>query len=131
MASAAKKKSHGMLPTCSSDRRPRSPRQRIATQKKRPITSSTCQKPPEVEVLEALVADQTAEAAEPAVDAGELADQAAEDDDRQRAEQDVGEHVLAARLAAGDHRGEEDAGRQERGGDEEDRQLDVPGAARL
>ena len=61
---------------------------------------------------------------------GELADQAAEDDDRQRAEQDVGEHALPSRLAPGDHRREEDAGREERGRDEEDRQLDVPGARR-
>ena len=31
-------------------------------------------------------------------------------------------------LVAGDHRGEEDAGRQERGDDPEDRELHVPGA---
>jgi hypothetical protein len=36
------------------------------------------------------------------VDPSELADQAAEHDDRQRSEQPVGERVLAARLAAGE-----------------------------
>ena len=40
--------------------------------------------------------------------------QAAEDHDGERAEQPVGEHVLPARFAAGDHRREEDPGREER-----------------
>ena len=62
------------------------------------------------------------------MDVGELADQAAEDHDRQRSEQDERELALAARLSAGDHRRQEDAGGDERGGDEEDRQLHVPGA---
>ena len=65
---------------------------------------------------------------EPAVDVGELADQAAEDDDREGAEQAEGELALALRLAPGDHRRQEDPGREERGGDKEDRQLHVPGA---
>ncbi len=65
------------------------------------------------------------------MDAAELADQAAEDDDRQRREQPVGEPVLAPRLAARDHRREEDARRQERGRDEEDRELDVEGAGEV
>ena len=85
----------------------------------------------EVEVLEPLDAEDRAVLAEPAVDAAELADQAAEDDDGERREQPVGEPVLAARLAPGDHRRQEDAGREERGRDEEDRELHVEGAARL
>ena len=80
----------------------------------------------QVEVLEALVAEDRA--LEPVVDVGELADQAAEDHDRQRSEQDERELALAARFSAGDHRRQEDAGGDERGGDEEDRQLHVPGA---
>ena len=56
------------------------------------------------------------------------ADQRPEDDDRERAEQRERELALVARLAPRDHRREEDAGRDERGGDPEDRQLHVPGA---
>ena len=56
------------------------------------------------------------------------ADQRAEDDDRERAEQRERELALVLRLAAGDHRREEDPGRDERGRDPEDRQLHVPGA---
>ena len=63
------------------------------------------------------------------MDPGQLAEQASGDDDHQRAEEEVGEHVLAAwLLASGDHRGEEDAGGQERRDHPEDRQLHVPGA---
>jgi hypothetical protein len=61
------------------------------------------------------------------VDAEELADEAAEDDYRQSAEQPVGQPLLPPGFAAGDHRSEEDAGRQERGGRPEDRELHVPG----
>ena len=86
---------------------------------------------PQVEVLEPLDAEDRPVVAEPAVDAAELADQAAEDDDRQRREQPVGEPVLSPRLAARDHRREEDPGRQERGRDEEDRELDVEGAGEV
>ena len=57
--------------------------------------------PAEVEVLEALHPEPRPEAAEPAVDPGQLAEQAAGDDDHQGAEQEVGEHVLAPGLLAG------------------------------
>jgi hypothetical protein len=39
--------------------------------------------------------------------------------------------VLAARLAAGDHRGEEDPGGEKGRGDEENRQLDVKGPGQV
>ena len=85
--------------------------------------------PGEVEVLEALQAEPVRRRVlEHAVDAEVGADQRAEDDDRERAEQRERELALAARLAPGDHRREEDAGRDERGRDPEDRQLHVPGA---
>ena len=83
----------------------------------------------EVEVLEALQAEPVrGRVAEQAVDAQEGADQRAEDHHRERAEQQEGELALAARLAPGDHRREEDARGDERGGDPEDRELHVPGA---
>jgi hypothetical protein len=85
----------------------------------------------EVEVLEPLDAEDRAVLPEPAVDASELADQAAEDDHRERREQAVGEPVLAAGLAPGDHRRKEDPGREERGRDKEDRELDVEGAGEV
>ena len=56
------------------------------------------------------------------------ADQRPEDDDRERAEQREGELALVLRLAPGDHRRQEDAGRDERGRHPEQRELDVPGA---
>ena len=62
------------------------------------------------------------------MDAQEGADQSSEDHHCERSEQHEGELALAARLAPGDHRREEDAGRDERGGDPEDRELHVPGA---
>ena len=65
------------------------------------------------------------------MDAAELADQAAEDDDRERGEQPVCEPVLALGLASRDHRREEDPGGEERGRDEEDRQLHVEGAGEV
>ena len=55
-------------------------------------------------------------------------DQRPEDHDGQGAEQREGELALVLGLAAGDHRREEDPGRDERGGNPEQRQLDVPGA---
>ena len=85
----------------------------------------------EVEVLEPLDAKDRAVVAEPAVDAAELADQAAEDDDRECREQPVGEPVLAPRLAPRDHWREEDPSRKERGRDEEDCELDVEGASEV
>ena len=83
----------------------------------------------EVEVLEALQAEPVRRrVAERAVNAQEGADQRSEDHHRERSEQHEGELALAARLAAGDHRREEDACGDERGGDPEDRELHVPGA---
>ena len=83
-------------------------------------------KPAEIEVLEALVAEP--DARRPSVDAAELAAEAPDDDDHERAEQTVREQVLVARLVTGDERSEEDAGREERRRHPEDRELDVPGA---
>ena len=60
------------------------------------------------------------------MDAGELAEHRSEHDDRKRYQECVGKPGLAPRLAARDERQEEDPGGQERGGDEEDGQLDVP-----
>ena len=83
----------------------------------------------EVEVLEALQAEPVGRrVAEHAVHAQERADQRAEHHHGERAEQQEGELALTARLAPGDHRREEDAGRHERGRDPEDRELHVPGA---
>jgi hypothetical protein len=80
----------------------------------------------EVEVLEPLQAEDRA--GEPVMHPGQLAEQAAEHDHGQGPEQGEGERRLTARLAARDHRREEDPGGDERGGDEEDRELHVPGA---
>ena len=55
------------------------------------------------------------------------ADQRPEDHHRQRAEQREGKLALVPRLAAGDHRRQEDPGRDERGGHPEQRELDMPG----
>ena len=85
----------------------------------------------QVEVLEPLDAEDRAVLAKPAVDAAELADQAAEDDDRKCGQQAVGEPVLSLRLAPGDHRRQEDPGGEEGGRDEEDRELDVEGAGEV
>jgi hypothetical protein len=62
------------------------------------------------------------------VNSGQLSEHAAEHDDDERTEEGEGELALTARLATGDHRSEEDPGRHERGCDEEDRELHVPGS---
>ena len=86
----------------------------------------------QIEVLEALVAEPGPAVAAPAVDAGELADQAARPRRRpaRRAARRPSQ-LLTARLAPGDHRGQEDAGGEERGRHPEDRELDVPGARQV
>ena len=85
--------------------------------------------PGEVEVLEALQPEPVRHGAlEHAVDPEERPDQRAEDDDRERAEQRERELALVARLAAGDHRRQEDPGGDERRRDPEQRELHVPGA---
>ena len=68
---------------------------------------------------------------QPALVAGRLAGQAADDDDHQRRQQHEGQEPLAARLAPGDQRGQEDAGGQVGGGHEEEGQLQVPGAGQV
>ena len=60
-----------------------------------------------------------------------LAAQAAEDDHRQRAEQHGRQQSLAARLAPGDQRRQEDAGGEVRRRHEEDRHLEVPGSGQV
>jgi hypothetical protein len=98
------------------------------TQTNRPIESSLPYAR-EVEVLEALEAEPVpGRAAQQIVNAEERPDQRSEDDHSERAEQEKGELALSSRLAPGDHRRQEDAGRDERGGNPEDRQLHVPGA---
>jgi hypothetical protein len=82
----------------------------------------------EVEVLESLVPEPVPAGVDPTVNRGQLADHAAEDDERERTQQAEGEPVLPPRLAARDHRGEEDSSGEERGRDPENRQLQVPGA---
>jgi hypothetical protein len=83
----------------------------------------------EVEVLESLQSEPVCgRVPEPAVDAEERADQRAEDNHRERAQEQEGECALPLRLAPGDHRSQEDAGRHERRRDPEDRELHVPGA---
>ena len=118
-----------MLPGCSPARRRRRTRQSMNTQKTSPTESRICQsrarsrysKPCSPNQFEAVVLEH-------AVDAEVGADQRAEDDDRERAEQGEGELALVLRLAAGDHRRQEDPGGDERGRDPEDRELHVPGA---
>ena len=130
MASAAKKNSQGMLPRCSRFSRARSPRIDRHPEEE----ADREQHLPEaakVEILEALLAEPASRSAEPAVDAAEFAAQAAHDHDRERPEQPVGEPALALGLAAGDHRREEDPGGEERGRDQEDRELQVPGAGEV
>jgi hypothetical protein len=61
------------------------------------------------------------------VDARELAGEAARDDDDERAQEPEREPALPPRLPLRDHRREEDPGREVRGRDEEDRQLEMPG----
>ena len=65
------------------------------------------------------------------MDPGELADQAAEDDDRDGGEQDVRERALTSGLAPGDHRSQEDPGRKVGARDEEDRELHMEGACQV
>ena len=84
--------------------------------------------PAEIEKRETLMAEPRPAVLNPAEDARIFAAHAAEHDDRQRAEQQIGKHALAARFAAGDHRHEKNARRQIRRGDPENRQLQMPGA---
>ncbi len=84
--------------------------------------------PREVEVLEALQPEPVrCRVGEHAMHAEVGADERPEHDHRERAEQREGELALVARLAAGDHRRQEDPGRYERRRDPEDRELDMPG----
>ncbi len=117
-----------MLPRCSLRRRTRRTRHSIQTHAEDPDREQDLPEATEIEVLEALVAEPLGGSRRPAVNAGELADQAAADDEGERAEQGVRQQVLALRLALGDHRRQEDPGGQERRRDEEDRELHVPGA---
>jgi hypothetical protein len=60
-----------------------------------------------------------------------LARKTADDHDDQSGQQQVGQVPLAARLPAGDEGRQEDAPREEGGRDDEERQLQVPGAAQV
>ena len=103
--------------------------QSMNTQTNRPTDSSTCQIRREVQVLEPLQAEPVRGGVpEHAVHAQERADQRPEYDDGESAEQREGELALVPRLAAGDHRRQEDPGGDERGRHPEQRQLHVPGA---
>ena len=85
--------------------------------------------PGQVQVLEALEPEPVGGGVlEHAVHAEEGPDQRADHHDGQRPQQREGELALMLRLAPGDHRGQEDPRRDERGGDPEERELDVPGA---
>ena len=64
----------------------------------------------EVEILESLVAEPGPASLNPAVDAGELSGQTAENDDRQGAQQAIGEPLLTAWLAAGSSSGQKNSG---------------------
>jgi hypothetical protein len=84
--------------------------------------------PREIQVLEALEPEPVGRRVpKHTMDAEVGADERPEHHDRERAEQGEGQLALMARLAAGDHRRQEDPCRHERRRDPEDRQLDVPG----
>ena len=86
----------------------------------------------EVEVLEPLKAEPVRGGVlEHAVHAEVGADQRPEHDHGERAQQREGQLALVLGLAPGDHRRQEDAGRDERGGHPEQRELDVPGAQQV
>src|SRR5512135_656015 len=122
-----------MLPTASVRSRPRTPRNRIAAHTKSPRVSSACQNrarsmyshpwPPNG--FSTFFTMPWMPRNSP------ISDQGAEDHDRERAEQRVGQDVLPPGLPAGDDRGEEDAGGEERRGHPEDRQLHVPGPGQV
>ena len=84
--------------------------------------------PAQIEKGETLIAKPRPAVLNPAEDARVFAAHAAKHDHRQRAQQQIGKHALAARFAAGDHRHEKNARRQIRRGDPENRQLQMPGA---
>ena len=84
--------------------------------------------PAEIEILESLAPNQLQPRSNPAVDPGIFAGQAAEHDDRQRAEQPVGKPA-AGRAARGRRSSAQERSRGQKGsGNPEDRQLQVPGA---
>ncbi len=105
----------------------------MTTQSNMPTTSRICQSRPRSRYSQpcAPIQNQGPLAGMIVLDAGGLADQAADDDEHHGAEQGNGQLVLVLRLAAGDHRGDEDAHGQEAGGDEEQRQLQVPHARQV
>ena len=105
----------------------------IASQRSRPTTSRHIQNLPRSRYSHPWAPKKTAVVAEstgPWI-AEVFARHAPDDDHHQRSEQGEREGRLAPRLAAGDQRGEEDAGRQVGRGDEEERQLDVPGPGQV
>jgi hypothetical protein len=81
-----------------------------------------------IEVLETLGAEPRPSTLNPALNSCVFASQASENDDDQSAEQSEGKPVLTARLPSGNHGREENAGGQKRGGNPENRKLNMPGA---
>src|SRR5262249_57691854 len=88
--------------------------------------------PPQVQVLPPLGPEQGPRLTlEDAVVAERLARETADDHDDERDQQQVGEQPLAARLPAGDQGRQKDAPGEEGSGDDEERQLQVPGAGQV
>ena len=81
---------------------------------------------PEVEILEALIAEPTADGA--SLHSGEFSEKTADNHDDERTEQGIGKRFLAARLVPRDHRDQKNARGKVGGGDPEDGELKVPGA---
>ena len=80
----------------------------------------------EIEVFKSLIADP--DIADKPLDSCELTQEASHDYDDKGTQQSVSEQLLSARLAAGNHRCEKDAGCQIGGRDPEDGELQMPGA---
>ena len=85
--------------------------------------------PPQVHVLEALVAEEVGEREREILLHGQpLAHQGATDHHHQGAEEDVHPEALVPRLGAAEQRRQVEAGGEPGGGDPEDAQLQMPGA---
>ena len=103
-----------------------SARKTSALQISRPTKKPICQNAAELDVGQSLVAEPEPAAVDVAHDAQPVADQRAGDDDQRHPEQHIDEQPLAARLpAAGDRRGEKQAGADPAHTDPDDRRLDV------
>src|SRR5690606_21903350 len=87
--------------------------------------------PSDLQILPALVADPEPRRREELGDAAPLAEQAAEDHDREGAEQQVDPAGLVARLLDADDAAEKEGRRDIGRGDPEDRRLQVPGAQQV